>query len=168
MNTFFFSAFEKPLYVTGFALAVLQFYPEVEGRRFRISCHLPANEYLTLLSMLAFAAAAITSFWLLDTVCAVFASAAYFPYEISSEVPFVMFYWYINAILFYSVGSVLTLEPSWKHKIRLFVMLAAFYKLITLSVYNSPKVYTVYLLLTAALFLSTVFYPAERFRKGAA
>ncbi|MDR2400993.1 MAG: hypothetical protein LBD73_05000 [Deferribacteraceae bacterium] len=166
-NTFFFSVFEKPLYVTGLALAIFQFYPESDKRRFRISCHLPANEYLTTARMITFTIAALTLFWLLDTLCALLAAAYYFPYEVFSQVPLVTFYWYINALLFYAVASVLTLEPSWKHKIRLFIMFAAFYKLIGISIYNSSGIYIVYLLISAALFLSAIFYPAERFRKGA-
>jgi hypothetical protein len=143
MNSFFFSIFEKPLYITGFAIAVLQFYPEVEKRRFRISCHLPANEYITLAKMIAFAVSSISLFWLIDALSVLLISARYFPYEIFSETPLVMFYWYINALLFYAVASVLTLEPSWKHKGRLFIMLAAFYKLVSISIYNSPKAYIV-------------------------
>ncbi|MDR2104260.1 MAG: hypothetical protein LBP51_00730 [Deferribacteraceae bacterium] len=166
MNTFYFSIFEKPLYITGCALAILQFYPEVEKRRFRISCHLPANEYITLAKMIFFAIAAISVFGLIDALSVLLVSAGYFPYEIFSETPIIIFYWYINALLFYAVAAVLTLEPSWKAKVRLFLILAAFYKLVDVSIYNSPKVYIIYLIIIAALFVSTIFYPAERFRRG--
>jgi hypothetical protein len=168
MNGIYFSIFEKPLYVTALALAVFQFYSEADKRRFRISCHLPANEYLITAAMFAFAVSALTAFGLLDLVFAMAVSVRYFPYEIYSQIPLILFYWYVNAVLFYAVASVLTLEPSWKHKIRLFIMLGAFYKLISLSVYNSPKIYIICLLILAALFLSLIFYPAERFRQGRA
>jgi hypothetical protein len=168
MNTFFFSIFEKPLYLTGAALGILQFYPEAEKHRFRLSCHLPANEYLITVTIILFAACSLTFFWLFDSLCAALVSVRYFPTEISAEAPLIIFYWYINALLFYAAASVLTLEPSWKHKIRLFIMLAAFYKLIDISIYNSSRLYIIYLIIIAALFTLCVLYPAERFRKGIA
>jgi hypothetical protein len=165
-HSIFFSMFNRPICVSALVLGVLQFYPEVDQRRFRISCHLPINERMMTAGMILFSAVIITICWLIDLAGVLFVSVKYFPREIYSEIPLIMFYWYIRASLFYAVASVITLEPSWKQKIRLFIMLAAFYKLIAISIYNTPNIYIIHLLILSALFLMTIYYPAERFKQG--
>ncbi|MDR2400237.1 MAG: hypothetical protein LBD73_01125 [Deferribacteraceae bacterium] len=162
----FFSRFEKPLYLSSVILAVLQFYPETDKRRLRISCHLPMNEQVMLWGMLAFSILTVTIYWFLDLAAACLTGLRYFPYDVYSQQPLIMFYWYIKALVFYAVSAVLTLELSWGDKFRRGIMLAGFYNLINMSVYNSPLIYLIPLILTALIFIPAVYYPALRFREG--
>jgi hypothetical protein len=162
----FFSRFEKPLYLSAVILAVLQFYPETDKRRFRISCHLPLKEPLMVAAMLAFSIAVISAYWLLGLAAAYLTGMKYFPYDLYSEQPLIMFYWYVKALIFYAVSAVLMLELSWSARIKRFIMLAGFYNIVIIPAYNSPHIYLIPLILTALIFIPALFYPALRFREG--
>jgi hypothetical protein len=165
-SAIFFSRFEKPLYLSAVVLALLQFYPEMDRRRFRISCHLPLNEKVMLGSMLSFSLGVLTFYWLIDLAAAYMTGYRYFPYDLYSEQPLVMFYWYIKALIFYAVTAILALTESWADRIKRGIMLAGFYNLIHISVYNSPLFYLVPVIFLALLFIFAVYYPALRFREG--
>jgi hypothetical protein len=89
-HAFFFGRFEYLIALSGIVLGIMQFYPEVEKKRFRISCHLPVNEYLMTASMIGFGIAAMTALWIFDIIAVYFSSKVFFPYEIYSETPVVM------------------------------------------------------------------------------
>jgi hypothetical protein len=166
MGGIFFSRFEKPLYLSAAALGILQFYPETDKRRFRISCHLPIKEEVMLASMLAFCIAAISVYWLIGLIAAILTGVVYFPRQLYAEQPFIMFFWYIKALIFYAAVAVIMLEISWKDRLKRGIMLAGFYCLISAPSYNASEFYLIPLILTALIFIPAVYYPALRFRKG--
>ncbi|QAR33787.1 hypothetical protein EP073_10335 [Geovibrio thiophilus] len=166
-HSFFFGRFEILLQVSAIALGVMQFYPETEKKRFRISCHLPVNEYAMTGSMVFFGISVITLLWIFDAAVVYLSARVYFPYEIYSEAPVVMFYWYLTAVVIYIFVSSFTLEPVWKQKFKLGIMLGAFSGFFAVSVYNSDRTILMLSCMLAVMFIPVLFYPALRFRKGA-
>lgn len=162
----FFSNFQTPILASAIAIGVMQFYPEVEKKRFRISCHLPMNENLMVISMPIFAVSVITCLWLFDVAAAYFAGRTFYPYEMYSEIPVIMFYWYVKALVLYALAAVLTLEPSWFQKIRLGIVLAATVKVVGRFSYNSDRMFILTNLVLVCIIMLTVYYPALRFREG--
>lgn len=162
----FFDFFEKPLLAAALAIGILQFFPEIEKKRFRISCHLPMNEYKMTGTTIFFGLSMVTILWLFDLVVAYCAGSIYYPREISSEIPVIMFYWYIQAVIIYIFAAIITLEPLWKVKIRLGILLYAYHELIYVNIYNSTPRLLVVITLLALAFIPIIYYPAMRFRKG--
>ncbi|MGE4497053.1 MAG: hypothetical protein AB7E48_04165 [Deferribacterales bacterium] len=166
-HSFYFGRFEVPILVSAIALGIMQFYPETEKKRFRISCHLPLNENAMTAGMLSFGIVVISAVWLFDAASVYFVSKAYFPYEIYSEAPVIMLYWYLKAVVIYIFVSAFTLEPVWKQKLKLGIMLGAFSGFFAVSVYNSDRGVLLLSVMFAVMFVPVLFYPALRFRKGA-
>ena len=53
-NSLYFSNLPSVMALTGLLIGFMQFLPEVEKKRFRISCHLPVNESVMMFSMVFF------------------------------------------------------------------------------------------------------------------
>lgn len=163
----FFSRLEVPILLSAVIIGIAQFYPEVSRRRFRLSCHLPVDEQFMTGAMALFGIASVTALWLFDLAASYAVGAHYFPAPLASQIPVVMFYWYLNAVVLYVIASSLTLEPSWGGKIRMGIMLGAYVRLIYVGSYNPPAASTIAAVILTLIILPVIFWPARRFRQGA-
>ncbi len=165
-NSIFFYRYEAVFYGTAITLGVFQFLPEVIKRSFRISCHLPMNEYIMVASTISFSIIFLTLLFVIDTVLICIVSSLFFPYDIYSLIPKVMLYWYLEAILIYMIASILTLEPLWKNKIRIAILIVGIVTLVDVSVYKTDIYYVLIVVGIVLISIPIIYYPAIRFRKG--
>ncbi len=165
-NSIYFYRYEVVFYGTAIALGVFQFLPEVIKRCFRISCHLPMNEYLMTASMISFSILFLTLLLVIDTVLISVVSSLFFPYDIYSLIPKVMLYWYLESVLVYMIASILTLEPLWKNKIKIAVLIVGIVTLIDVTVYKTDIYYLFIIMAIVIISIPIIYYPAIRFRKG--
>lgn len=165
-NGIFYSKIEIFLYVSALLLGVMQFYPEFERKRFRLACHLPLSEYKMIFYTSFFGIIVLTLLWFIDMAGVVLLAAQFFPVDIYKEIPLVMFYWFINSLMIYTIASSLTLEASWNVKLRLALMMAGSIWAFKIEVYNSSPLYAVFAFLFAVFYCFAIYFPAFRFRKG--
>ncbi len=165
-NGIFYSKVETALYVSALLLGVMQFYPEFERKRFRLSCHLPLSEYKMIFYTSLFGIIVLTLLWLIDMAGVVLLASQFFPIDIYRAIPLVMFYWYINTLIIYTFASSLTLEASWNVKLRLALMMTGCIWAFKMEVYNSSLSYAVTAFLFAVFYCFSIYFPALRFRKG--
>ena len=162
----FYGNVEIALYISAVLIGVMQFYPEFEKKRFRLACHLPISEYKMIFFTFLFSIIVLTVLWVIDTLGVVFLVSRFFPPDLYKEIPLLMFYWYIKAIIIYGFVSSLTLEVSWNVKLRLAVLMAGFLWLFKMEVYNSSILYAFVIFIIALIYLFAIYYPALMFRKG--
>ena len=166
INGIFYSQLELLIYGSALVIGVMQYYPEFERKRFRLTCHLPVNENKTILTMSTFGVLVVFLLWVIDLIGVFIISNTFFPNEITLAIPLIMFYWLLKAVAIYTFASVVTLEPSWNVKFRLALMLAGFLWIFNMKVYNSNPNYAILALVFTILYTITIYYPALRFRKG--
>lgn len=165
-NGIFYSKVEIVLYVSALLIGVMQFYPEFERKRFRLACHLPVSEYKMIFYTSFFGVMVLTLLWIIDMAGVVFLTSQFFPADIYTAIPLVMFYWFINSLIIYTFASSLTLEASWNVKLRLALMMSGCIGAFKMEVYNSSPLYAVMAFLFAVLYFFSIYFPALRFRKG--
>ena len=165
-NAFFFDRVSMPIAVSAFVLGILQFYPEADRRRFRISCHLPVNENVTLSYMLLFGLLSIVCLWLTGTIGAMVVSCAFFPYDLQIHVPTVMAYKLMLAVTLYMIASCAALEHSWKDKLIVVLLMGGAVWFFNVLLYRPSVCYTLFAALISVISMVTLYYPALGYRAG--
>lgn len=165
-NAFFFDRISVPLTASAFILGFLQFYPESSGRRFRISCHLPQNESLTLLYMLLFGLSSVCFLWLFDMAGVMLSASFFFPQDLWGRIPSVMAYSLFFSVFLYSAAASVALEPSWGGRVRLALLLCGGAAFFGVSVYRPSPWGALIAFAPALLSFASVFYPASGYRAG--
>ena len=152
--------------ITGLAFALLQFVPEMTGKRMRLSYHLPIAEKKLLLSSVGIG----FLFLLLEIVFLFFGLwlmvSLTYPAEIISKVLMSTLPWFLGGAAVYFMAAFIILEPSWVYRIIYGVMA---YGLITkyyeAGTYDQYQTLWAYILIVAVMPL-TVMFAGHRFRRG--
>ena len=64
------------------------------------------------------------------------------------------------------IASILTLEPLWKNKIKIAILIVGIVTLINVTVYKTDTYYLLIIMAIVMISLPIIYYPAIRFRKG--
>ena len=101
--------------LTGLLLAIVQFVPEMQQKRLKLTLHLPYPQNRMLMLMLIAGLSELIVIYLID------------------------YLWYIGGITAYSLTSWICLEPTWKRKILNFFISCGIIRIFFLS--NVPQAY---------------------------
>ncbi|ADD67741.1 hypothetical protein Dacet_0963 [Denitrovibrio acetiphilus DSM 12809] len=165
-NSLFFSSVSDVLQASAVIIGFMQFLPEVEKKRFRISCHLPVSEAGMIFAMTAAGIIFISAIALFDMACISAMGRVYFPEDINSAVTPIFFADFMGAVVLYIYAVVITLEP---HKLRKAMLVVILFPLTGLfagegyRIYDGELIPFVFLM---CLIVPIVLSPAYRFRKG--
>jgi len=165
-NSLYFGGVTGVLELSGLIIGILQFLPEVDKKRFRISCHLPLNESGMIFSMVLSGIFFLTALWIIDTLAVYAVGVVYFPREIYTAALSLMCVSQLKTIIAYIFGVVITLEPQ---KMRKAVLIAIFFPMLTLFAADGYRSYEGEMLpfiIITLMMIPVVLNPAYRFRKG--
>jgi len=152
--------------VTGLAFAIIQFVPEMNNKRMRLSYHLPISEKKLLLSSVG-----IGYIFLLAEIvflffgCWLVVSMTY-PAEVVQKMLMTTIPWFLGGSAMYFMGAFIILEPSWIYRI---IYAVVSYGLIELNFRGTT--YDHYqnlwaLILIVAVMPLTIMFAGHRFRRG--
>ncbi len=152
--------------ITGLAFALLQFMPEMTGKRMRLSYHLPIGEKKLLLSSVGIG----FMFLLLEIIFLFFGLwlmvSLTYPAEVINKVLMSTLPWFLGGSAVYFMTAFIILEPSWVYRIIYGVMA---YGLITkyyeAGTYDQYQTLWAYILIVASMPL-LVMFAGHRFRRG--
>ena len=152
--------------ITGLVFALIQFVPEMNNKRMRLSYHLPISEKKLLLSSVGFG----YMFLLAEIVFLFFGLwlvvSLTYPAEVVQKVLMSTIPWFLGGSATYLMGAFIILEPTWVYRIIYGVVAYALIQLNFLaSTYDQYRNIWFLIALVAIMPLSVVF-AGHRFRRG--
>lgn len=102
---------------TGILLGVVQFFPEINSSRLKLTLHLPMKEGKSLLTMQWYGLGLLILLFLVDAVVISILTSTYFPAEVVSSFLMVSLPWFLAGLTAYIFISLIFVEPSWSRRI---------------------------------------------------
>lgn len=153
--------------LTGIVLGLMQFLPEFDKKRYRISCHLPVSETGMIFSMFFSGMIFLSVIAFFSYVLLFLLGSAYFPEEIYGAAYPVYIKGYYRMIAWYLMMSVVVLEPNKFRKAFLIVVLMPMSFIFSIAGgYNTLNGQLIPYLIMLICFIPMILSPAYRFRKG--
>jgi len=102
---------------TGLLLAIVQFFPEINSSRLKLTLHLPMKENKSLLIMQWYGLSLLICLFILDSVIISIFALMYFPLEVIIMYLIVSLPWFLAGLTGYIFISIIFIEPSWSRRI---------------------------------------------------
>lgn len=154
-----------PLLALG--LSLVQFLPEMQEKRLKLTLHLPMNQSEMLLKMLFCGSVMLVLFFLLQVVALEIYLHQVLARELVCSIMKSASVWYLAGVMLYFLASWVILEPTWKR--RLFNLLVTAGILRLLYFWGLPGGYSsmwCYFAVWTVLFMGLPVYSMDRFRRG--
>ena len=153
--------------IIGVVFAMVQFVPEMQQSRLKLTLHLPCSHYKTIVQMLLFGSALL----LLCFISNFILMGAYLAQALASElfqrILLTALTWYLAGITGYLLTAWICLEPTWKRRVFNLLVSAALLRIFFLS--SAPEAYTGFLPALAIYTLFIMLLPmlsVYRFKTG--
>jgi hypothetical protein len=153
--------------LAGIAIAAMQFFPEIQRKRIKLTFHLPVDEYKALLNMTFFGAALLLALFIISFGGLIFIGSLFFPAQIIKSTAISITPWFLAGLSGYFLTAVVVLEPKWPRRIFFGVLAVGWLKLFLYSYFY--EIYSRSLLTFAILILlqvTIILLPGHRFKKG--
>jgi len=155
-----------PLAVGGL-LAVVQFFPETARKRLKLTLHLPYPQGRMMAMMYGYGLAALTILFLLQVTVLTVSLRHYFVTELVVRIMVTAAVWYLAGYAAYIWVAAVCLEPTWRMRVVVIVLLAALVRLLFLS--GVPESYNgilPWLVLYVLCGQVLIFHSVARFKEG--
>lgn len=153
--------------LSGILLGLIQYIPEMIGKRLKLTLHLPLPEVSIVVSMLTYGLIVLLGLFVVFYLGLVFLLQAYFPIEVVSAFSLKALPWLLGGITAYLFSAWVCLEPNWKQRICNTIVgiagLTVFYMQAKSGAY-APLL--IALLITWIISLSFPLYSTSRFKEG--
>lgn len=151
----------------GALLAVVQFIPEVVRGRLKLTLHLPYPQGRMVFLMYLYGIVVLAVFCALITFAVALFSGKYVCCELISRIIRTMLPWFLAGLSSYIWVSAACLEPTWKGRVVILVLLAGLLSVLFLS--PVPQAYDSFIWLLLAFVLCgqiLIFNSIARFKEG--
>ncbi|GET30254.1 hypothetical protein [Prolixibacter sp. SD074] len=153
--------------VTGIAIALAQFIPEIQQKRIKLTFHLPVNENRVLLQITLTGSLFLLIIFLSELLIALTGITLVLPKKLVTDALFTLAPWFLGGITAYHLTVMVIFESTVLRKLFLILIasafIALFYQTATTGAYRPAlPLLTVMTILT----FFTHLYTAYRFRKG--
>lgn len=153
--------------MAGGLLALAQFLPEVKQKRLKLTLHLPFPEGRMLLVMCLYGMASVALLCALHAAACALLLHRWIVWELVGRIVRTMLVWYLAGWAVYLWTAAICLEPTWRRRALLILLIGALVSLLFLSAvpeaYNSFLPWLcVYVLLSGVLVRGSVI----RFKEG--
>mgnify|MGYP005841750607 CR=1 FL=1 len=124
-NLFYIDMMYIPL-ATGLLLGIVQFFPEMNANRLKLTLHLPMKESKSLSLMQWFGIGLLFCLFLFDAIVISVFTSIYFPAEIVNSFWIISLPWFLAGFTGYIFVSIIIIEPSWSRRILFGIIGAGF------------------------------------------
>jgi len=153
--------------LAGLIIAAVQWVPEIQRKRIKLTFHLPVDEYRVLLQMIAFGASALAMIFIGFCVLFSILGFFYFPPEIVYSALSTLFPRFLLGMAAYLMAAYIILEPHMLRRILYSVLSIGFGKLFLYGwFYNIYDRILLQMTLLTLLLSLAIIYPGHRFKKG--
>lgn len=161
----FFSDLEYIPLLIGIVIALVQFTPEMNLSRLKLTLHLPAVENKLLLQMISLGFFLLTLLYLIMAIVLWALVGIYFPSEVVSFVLNTSFPWLLVGLAAYFLTSAIVLEPVWARRLILLPFSLGLLDLY-LIVENSHTQLTIFLTIAAIAASILILFSGYHFKRG--
>lgn len=161
----FFSDLEYIPLLIGIVIALVQFTPEMNLSRLKLTLHLPAVENKLLLQMISLGFFLLTLLFLITAIVLWALVGIYFPSEVVSFVLNTSFPWLLVGLAAYFLTSAIVLEPVWARRLILLPFSLGLLDLY-LIVENSHTQLTIFLTIAAIAASILILFSGYHFKRG--
>lgn len=117
-------------FATGLLLGIVQFFPEINSSRLKLTIHLPMKEGKSLLTMQWYGLGLLILLFIVDTVIVSLLTSNYFPVEVVNSFLMVSLPWFLAGLTAYIFIALIFVEPSWSRRILLAIVGVGFVNLL--------------------------------------
>jgi len=148
--------------IIGIVMAIVQFYPEINNGRLKLTLHLPVKENKILLSMVILIAFMLAALFIFNLLLFAFLSNIYFPVEVTITNIILLIPCYIAGLLGYFATATVMVEPVWNRRIPQIIFFGGFISFL-LNVYSFTSGLLLFFIIitmlsTLAILLSGYYY----------
>jgi hypothetical protein len=115
-NLFYYDLLYIP-FLTGLLLGIVQFYPEINSSRIKLTLHLPMKESKSLMTMQFFGIVSMLLVFATDAIILLWFSSKYFPSEIISGMFISILPWLLAGFVIYIFITIIFVDTSWSRRI---------------------------------------------------
>ena len=151
----------------GIVLAAAQFLPETQARRLKLTLHLPYPQKRMLADMYGYGILVLTILFGLMALVLVFVLRKWFVAELVARILATAAVWFLAGYAGYLWTAAVILEPTWRLRIVLILLLAGLVRLLFIS--SVPEGYNGFLpWLVLYVFFGQIllFHSVARFKEG--
>lgn len=151
----------------GIFLAWVQFVPEMQQNRLKLTLHLPVSQYKTISIMLSFGIILLLIGFASDFLLLWLYLQKFFATELTSRILLTAIPWFTAGITGYLLTAWICLEPTWKRRILNILISTAILRIFFLS--SVPESYNCFLPILILFTILTLFFSllsVSRFRAG--
>ena len=153
--------------LAGLVIAAVQFVPEIQRKRIKLTFHLPIDEYNVLLAMAGIGYVSLLVVYFVSALIFLLTGYANFPSNIVHSALGTILPWYLLGLSAYSLASYIILEPLWKRRIFYILFAVGFGKLfLNTWFYNIYDRVLLIMAIVTLLLSVSVIYSGHRFKKG--
>lgn len=161
----FFSDIKYVFIATGVVMAIVQFFPEMNSDRLKLTLHLPVEEKKLLLQMISIGLVFIAVLYMCILAAIVIISSVHFPSEITMSAVATIIPWLLSGLAAYLAVSTIVVEPIWIKRIELLVVFIGYLFLFDFSLdYSSQAV--LFLIITGSFFGLFILISGYHFKRG--
>ena len=153
--------------LTGLLLAIVQFVPEMQQKRLKLTLHLPYPQNRMLMLMQNAGLSELIVIYLIDyLILYVYLQNILAP-ELTDRILLTSLPWYLAGLALYPLAAWVCLEPTWRRRVADILVAVGVCRLFFLS--ETPQAYDGMLPWLLALLLCVLFFPllsVYRFKQG--
>lgn len=153
--------------IAGLLVGIVQFVPEVQHKRLKLTLHLPYPQRVMILLMLGFGIALTAGLFILQAAAIWAYLESILAHELAARIMMTAVPWYAAGLATYLFTAWICIEPTWRHRMFDMLIAAGFIRLFFLS--GTPRGCDTLLPWIAAVIVCATFFPlysTERFRRG--
>lgn len=153
--------------LSGVALALVQFVPEMARKRLKLTLHLPYPQQRTILLMAGLGLGALVALFAVQAVVLGAYLHTLLAPELVARILLTTLPWYLAGPVFYLLTAWVCLEPTWRRRVANVLIAAGVCRIFFLS--EVPQAYDGMLPWLVGFLLCALFFPlvsVYRFRQG--
>lgn len=152
-------------FIIGVVIALVQFYPEINNGRLKLTLHLPMKENTILLNIVLIVGGLVFSLFILNLLLFVIISNSFFPPEITFSNLMVILPFYIAGMIGYFATATVMVEPVWSRRIPQIIFFSGLVSVLFNVGDFTAKLISFYLIITAFTFL-TILLSGFYYKRG--
>ena len=153
--------------IVGVLAGIIQFFPEMQQKRIKLTLHLPCSYYRSIGTMLLFGLGVLLLIFASNFLLLGVFLSKHFAIELVKHILLTACTWYLAGILAYLFSAWICIEPTWKRRIVNILIALAVLRIFFIS--ETPEAYNrilPILLIYTLMAFTLPFYSVIRFKAG--
>ncbi len=152
-------------FITGVVIALVQFYPEINSGRLKLTLHLPMKENKILLQTVMIGGGLVLLLSVFNLAFIGLLSASYFPGQVSKFTLVTLVPAYLAGLIAYFAVSAIMVEPIWSRRIPMIIFFAGFVSVL-LGFSEYTALLLLFYLITGSFAVVTIILSGFYFKRG--